>query len=144
MAGPDHHPPFGQVSVRPCEIRYAGNESGNPASHSDPQLRTSKTLLDSWAWLAATEGRTHYEDNDVHPTNSSAATRGVWRRWDFSDNPHNPDPDQWVVRGDRTVDSMCHFRMGLTYFDDEEEFEKVVQEREALLRRQRLADDGGE
>ncbi len=28
------------------------------------------------------------------------------------------DPDQWVVRGDRTVDSMCHFRMGLTYFDD--------------------------
>ena len=48
------------------------------------------------------------------------------------------------MRGDRTVDSMCHFRMGLTYFDDEEEFEKVVQEREALLRRQRLADDGGE
>lgn len=61
-----------------------------------------------------------------------------------ANNPHNPDPDQWVVRGDRTVDSMCHFRMGLTYFDDEEEFEKVVQEREALLRRQRLADDGGE
>lgn len=60
-------------------------------------------------------------------------------------NPHNPDPDQWVVRGDRTVDSMCHFRMGLTYFDDAEEFEQVVREREEVLRRQRLAtDDGGQ
>ena len=38
-------PPSGQVSVRPCKIRYAGNESGNPASHSDRQLRTRKTLL---------------------------------------------------------------------------------------------------
>ena len=61
-----------------------------------------------------------------------------------ADNPHNPDPDQWVVRGDRTVDSMCHFRMGLTYFETEEEFQAAVDEREALLRRERpVSDDGG-
>ena len=24
--------------------------------HSDPQLRTRKTVLDSWTWLGATEG----------------------------------------------------------------------------------------
>ncbi len=59
-----------------------------------------------------------------------------------ADNRHNPDPDQWVVRGDRTVDSMCHFRMGLTYFENEEEFQAAVEERETLLRRERPVSDG--
>ena len=27
-----------------------------PLPHSYPQLRTSRTLLDSWVWLGATEG----------------------------------------------------------------------------------------
>ena len=85
-----------------------------------------------------------YEDEamPLFPKGTVLIVTGVFDN--TANNPHNPDPDQWVVRGDRTVDSMCHFRMGLTYFDDEEEFEKLVQEREALLRRQRLADDGGE
>ena len=51
-----------------------------------------------------------------------------------TDNPHNPDPNQWVVRGDRTVDEMSHTRIGITYFDDEEDFERLVREREQLLR----------
>ncbi len=48
-------------------------------------------------------------------------------------NPHNPDPNQWVVRGDRTVDEMSHARIGITYFDHEEDFERLVRERERVL-----------
>ncbi len=62
-----------------------------------------------------------------------------------ADNPHNPDPNQWVVRGDRTVDEMTHARIGMTYFDNEEDFERLVREREQLLaerERQRLQAGG--
>ena len=35
-------------------------------------------------------------------------------------NPNNPDPDQWVGCGDRTVDEMAHAWMNVTYISDEE------------------------
>jgi hypothetical protein len=35
-------------------------------------------------------------------------------------NPYNPDPDQWVGFGDRTVDEMGHAWMNVTYLSDEE------------------------
>ncbi|MDE0083395.1 MAG: hypothetical protein OXT72_12195 [Gammaproteobacteria bacterium] len=85
-----------------------------------------------------------YEDDamPLFPKGTVLIVTGVFDN--TADNPHNPDPDQWVVRGDRTVDSMCHFRMGLTYFESEEEFQAAVDEREALLRRERpVSDDGG-
>jgi hypothetical protein len=59
-----------------------------------------------------------------------------------ADNPYNPDPDQWVTGGDRSVDEMGHIRLGLTYFDSEEEFEAVVEERERLLERRAVAAAG--
>ncbi|HLK69392.1 MAG TPA: cytochrome c [Bryobacteraceae bacterium] len=33
-------------------------------------------------------------------------------------NPHNPDPDQWVGFGDRTVDEMAHAWVNVTYMSD--------------------------
>ena len=57
------------------------------------------------------------------------------------DNPHNPDPNQWIVRGDRTVDEMSHTRLGITYFDNEQDFEELVRER-AQLNRSRLQAGG--
>jgi hypothetical protein len=33
-------------------------------------------------------------------------------------NPNNPDPDQWVGFGDRTVDEMGHAWMNVTYVSD--------------------------
>jgi hypothetical protein len=54
-----------------------------------------------------------------------------------ADNPNNPDPNQWVVRGDRTVDEMSHARIGITYFDNQEDFERLVREREQLLAERR-------
>ena len=88
-----------------------------------------------------------YEDDamPLFPKGTVLIITGVFDN--TAGNPHNPDPNQWVVRGDRTVDSMCHFRMGLTYFDDQAEFEKVLQEREELQAQQfaqRAAGDGGE
>ena len=35
-------------------------------------------------------------------------------------NPNNPDPDQWVGYGDRTVDEMCHAWMNVTYISEED------------------------
>jgi len=35
-------------------------------------------------------------------------------------NPNNPDPDQWVGFGDRTVDEMGHAWMNVTYESDED------------------------
>jgi hypothetical protein len=40
-------------------------------------------------------------------------------------NPSNPDPDQWVGYGDRTVDEMAHAWMNVTYVSDED-YEKWV------------------
>jgi hypothetical protein len=35
-------------------------------------------------------------------------------------NPFNPDPDQWVGYGDRTVDEMGHAWMNVTYISDQD------------------------
>ena len=45
-------------------------------------------------------------------------------------NPNNPDPNQWVGWGDRTVDEMAHAWVDVTYLD-QAEFDKLVAERKA-------------
>jgi hypothetical protein len=47
-----------------------------------------------------------------------------------TENRHNPDPNQWVTGGDRSVDEMGHIRLGMTYFDTPEEFQEAIAERE--------------
>ncbi|PCI75013.1 MAG: hypothetical protein COB20_13865 [SAR86 cluster bacterium] len=48
-------------------------------------------------------------------------------------NPYNPDPNQWVGWGDRTVDEMAHNWVDVTYLG-QEEYEKLVAERSARSR----------
>ncbi|PCJ25568.1 MAG: hypothetical protein COA96_07025 [SAR86 cluster bacterium] len=48
-------------------------------------------------------------------------------------NPYNPDPNQWVGWGDRTVDEMAHNWVDVTYLG-QEEFERMVAERNANAR----------
>ena len=43
-------------------------------------------------------------------------------------NKNNPDPEQWVGYGERTVDEMAHAWMNVVYLSDEE-YKKVVQQR---------------
>ena len=45
-------------------------------------------------------------------------------------NPNNPDPEQWVGYGDRTVDEMAHLWVDVTYLE-EEDYERLVAERKA-------------
>jgi hypothetical protein len=40
----------------------------------------------------------------------------------------NPDPDQWVGYGDRTVDEMAHAWMNVVYFTDDE-YKALLDER---------------
>jgi hypothetical protein len=47
-----------------------------------------------------------------------------------TNNPYNPDPDQWVGQGDRSIDEMSHIRLELTYLSDED-FQRMVDERAA-------------
>jgi hypothetical protein len=48
------------------------------------------------------------------------------------ENPSNPDPDQWVVYGRRSVSEMAHIRFGMTYIPDED-FAEMQAERERIL-----------
>ena len=57
-----------------------------------------------------------------------------------SANRANPDPNQWVGYGDRTVDEMGHAWVNVTYMDDED-FAAAVAERDEVLE---AADGGGE
>ena len=64
-----------------------------------------------------------------------------------TENPSNPDPDQWVVYNRRSAGEMAHIRFGMTYIPDEDfEQMQVVAERERTLRERGnrpAADDGG-
>src|SRR5229473_2763354 len=47
-------------------------------------------------------------------------------------NKNNPDPDQWVGYGDRTVDEMAHAWMNVVYLNDEE-YQQMLTDRKAKL-----------
>ena len=47
-------------------------------------------------------------------------------------NKFNPDPDQWVGYGDRTVDEMAHAWMNVVYLDDNE-YKALLAERAAKV-----------
>jgi len=49
-----------------------------------------------------------------------------------SANKNNPDPDQWVGYGDRTVDEMSHAWLNITYMSDADFATEVAARKEAL------------
>jgi hypothetical protein len=51
-----------------------------------------------------------------------------------ANNPANPDPDQYITWGDRTVDEMAHAWVGVTYLE-EEDFRRQLAERAESQRR---------
>lgn len=54
----------------------------------------------------------------------------VFTAWhdNTEDNPNNPDPEQWVGWGDRTVDEMAHAWVDVTYLE-QEDYEAIMAER---------------
>jgi hypothetical protein len=47
------------------------------------------------------------------------------------ENKNNPDPDQWVGYGDRTVDEMGHAWINVTYMSDEDFAEELAKRKQA-------------
>ncbi|MYL06217.1 MAG: hypothetical protein F4012_05215 [Gemmatimonadales bacterium] len=64
-----------------------------------------------------------------------AGTTLVITAWhdNTAENPNNPDHEQWVGYGDRTVDEMAHLWVDVTYLDPAE-FEALVVAREEARR----------
>jgi hypothetical protein len=61
-----------------------------------------------------------YED-DASPVFPKGTVIHVSAWYDNTkNNPDNPDPDQWVGYGDRTVDEMAHAWMNVVYLTDDE------------------------
>ena len=62
-----------------------------------------------------------------------AGTTLVVTAWhdNTADNPNNPDHEQWVDWGDRTVDEMAHLWADVTYLD-QDEFDRLVAERKRM------------
>jgi len=59
--------------------------------------------------------------DDAVPVLPKGTVIRVTAWWDNTRaNPNNPDADQWVGFGDRTVDEMGHAWMNVTYISDEE------------------------
>lgn len=80
-------------------------------------------------------------DEDAAPL-VPAGTMVITRAWhdNTAANPANPDPNQWVGWGDRTVDEMAHNWVDVTYLG-QEEFERLVAERNARLARKQAGSD---
>jgi hypothetical protein len=64
----------------------------------------------------------------------------VFTAWhdNSKENPNNPDPEQWVGWGDRTVDEMAHAWVDVTYLE-QADYERIVTERKARRENLRAA-----
>jgi hypothetical protein len=71
-----------------------------------------------------------YED-DAAPVFPKGTVIHVTAWYDNTkNNPSNPDPEQWVGYGDRTVDEMAHAWMNVVYLNDDE-YNALAAERKA-------------
>ena len=61
-----------------------------------------------------------YDDNDAPLLPRGTVLRVTSWYDNTRDNKNNPDPDQWVGYGDRTVDEMGHAWINITYMSDQE------------------------
>ena len=66
-------------------------------------------------------------EDDVAPLLPAGTTLMVTSWHDnTADNPHNPDPENWVGYGDRSVDEMAHVWIDLTFMEQEDYDEAVA------------------
>jgi mono/diheme cytochrome c family protein len=78
-------------------------------------------------------------DDDAAPVFPKGTVIHVSAWYDNTkNNPSNPDPDQWVGYGDRTVDEMAHAWMNVVYLTDEE-YNAILAERRAEAEQTRVS-----
>ena len=114
----DSFQPHGHLLLRAAslEIYYPDTGRTEPIS-----------MVSNWS---AEWHHSHLYEPDVAPLVPAGAVLVIKQWYDnTADNPNNPDPDQWVYAGSRTVDEMSHVWIAVTHLD-EEGFEALVAERE--------------
>lgn len=95
----------------------------------DPTTGRREVLSQASDWNAGWNHSHTYEEG-YQPLIPANATIILTAWYDNSaDNPHNPDPDQWVGAGQRTTDEMSHAWIAVTHLDDEA-YERQLAERE--------------
>ena len=93
-------------------------------------LRMQASDPAGWPQLLLLLGDQVYAD-DASPLLPKGTVIHVTAWYDnTSNNKSNPDPNQWVGYGDRTVDEMAHAWMNVVYLTDAE-YETLVAERKA-------------
>ena len=111
------------------------------ALYPDGRRELLNRLLHDHRWLA-----TYVYEDHARPLLPKGTVLILTAQWDnTTENPNNPDPNQWVFFGRRTVDEMSHMWIGTTWLDDEQ-YERMVLEREQLLKEREMArtvGDGG-
>ncbi|MSR12418.1 MAG: cytochrome c [Gammaproteobacteria bacterium] len=113
----DSFQPHGHLRMRHASLEIFYPETGRTEAISQ---------VSNWS---ATWHHSHIFGEDSAPLLPAGAVL-VLKQWydNTSDNPNNPDSDQWVVGGSRTGDEMTHAWIAVTHLDDAG-FEKLVADR---------------
>lgn len=103
----DSFQPHGHLRMNAASMEIFYPETGRTESISQ---------ISNWS---AVWHHSHLFDPDVAPLLPTGAVI-VLKQWydNTSNNPNNPDPDQWVVGGSRTGDEMTHAWLAVTHLDD--------------------------
>ncbi len=119
----DSYQPHGHLRLVAASLEIYYPETGRTEAISQ---------ISNWS---AIWHHSHIYEPDVAPLLPTGAVM-VLKQWydNTSNNPNNPDPDQWVIGGDRTADEMTHAWIAITHLDDEG-YEQILAERKEKAKR---------
>jgi mono/diheme cytochrome c family protein len=115
----DSFQPHGHLRLKAKSLEIFYPESGQ---------RELVSMISNWhpGWHLS-----HVYEDDVAPLMPAGAIMIITAWYDnTADNPHNPDPDQWVGKGNRTTDEMSHAWIAVTHLDDAG-FQELLAQRKA-------------
>src|SRR5690606_39235167 len=115
----DSYQPHGHLRLRQHTLEILYPETGR---------REIISRISNWnpGWH-----HSHIYEDHVAPLVPKGAVVIITAYYDNTvNNPHNPDPDQWVGIGDRAADEMSHAWLAVTHLD-QEGYERLLAERAA-------------
>jgi mono/diheme cytochrome c family protein len=115
----DSWQPHGHLRLRAASLEVFYPETGRTETIS---------MVSNWS---AVWHQSHIYDDDSAPLIPAGAVL-IQKNWydNTTDNPNNPDPDQWINYGSRTADEMGHGWLAVTHLD-EEGYQRLLAERAA-------------
>jgi len=116
----DSFQPHGHLRLKAKSLEIFYPETGE---------RQMVSMISNWnpGWHLS-----HIYEDHVAPLVPTGAVMILTAWYDnTANNPHNPDPDQYVGRGSRTTDEMSHGWIAVTHLD-EEGYQTLLAEREKL------------